>query len=446
MFKKILIANRGEIAVRIIRVCKEMGIKSVAIYSEADKDALHTEMADEAICIGPAPSGESYLNMENIISAAIVTGAQAIHPGFGFLSENSLFAEKCKVCNITFIGPAPEVICKMGNKVEARNMMRNAGVPIISGSRTPVFDVDEAKKMALEIGFPIMIKAAAGGGGKGMRISNTEDDFDENFVTAQMEANSSFGDETMYLERYIEAPNHIEFQILADKYGNVIQLGERDCSIQRHHQKILEEAPSPKLSTKLRKEMGSIAIKVAKIVNYEGAGTVEFLLDKFGKYYFIEMNTRIQVEHGITEMISNIDIVKEQIKIAAGYSLEFKQEDVLLQGHAIECRINAENPEMGFIPCPGKINSVYFPSGNGIRIDTALFSGCSISPFYDSMLAKIIVYDSERRTAIRKMKNVLEKTKIDGVITNLEFQNTILNHRDFEEGNFTTDFIVDKFS
>ena len=446
MFKKILIANRGEIAVRIIRVCKEMGIKSVAIYSEADKDALHTKMADEAICIGPAPSGDSYLNMENIISAAVGTGSQAIHPGFGFLSENSLFAEKCKVCNITFIGPTSEVICKMGNKVEARNMMRNAGVPIISGSRTPVFDVDEAKKMALEIGFPIMIKAAAGGGGKGMRISNTEDDFDENFVTAQMEANSSFGDETMYLERYIEAPNHIEFQILADKYGNVIQLGERDCSIQRHHQKILEEAPSPKLSTKLRKEMGSIAIKVAKIVNYEGAGTVEFLLDKFGKYYFIEMNTRIQVEHGITEMISNIDIVKEQIKIAAGYSLEFKQEDVLLQGHAIECRINAENPEMGFIPCPGKINSVYFPSGNGIRIDTALFSGCSISPFYDSMLAKIIVYDSERRTAIRKMKNVLEKTKIDGVITNLEFQNAILNHRDFEEGNFTTDFIVDKFS
>ena len=322
MFEKILIANRGEIAVRIIKVCKEMGIKSVAIYSEADKDALHTKMADEAICIGPAPSGDSYLNMENIISAAVGTGAQAIHPGFGFLSENSLFAEKCKVCNITFIGPTPEVICKMGNKVEARNMMRNAGVPIISGSRTPVFDVCEAKKVALELGFPIMIKAAAGGGGKGMRISNTEDDFNENFVTAQMEANSSFRDGTMYLERYIEAPNHIEFQILADKYGNVIQLGERDCSIQRHHQKIIEEAPSPKLSVKLRKEMGNIAIKVAKI----------------------------------------------------------------------------------------------------------------------------IVYDSERKKAIRKMKNVLKKIKIDGIITNLEFQNAILNHRDFEEGNFTTDFIVDKFS
>ena len=446
MFEKILIANRGEIAVRIIKVCKEIGIKSVAIYSEADKDALHTKMADEAICIGPAPSGDSYLNMENIISAAVGTGAQAIHPGFGFLSENSLFAEKCKVCNITFIGPTPEVICKMGNKVEARNMMRNAGVPIISGSRTPVFDVCEAKKVALELGFPIMIKAAAGGGGKGMRISNTEDDFNENFVTAQMEANSSFRDGTMYLERYIEAPNHIEFQILADKYGNVIQLGERDCSIQRHHQKIIEEAPSPKLSVKLRKEMGNIAIKVAKIVNYEGAGTVEFLLDKFGKYYFIEMNTRIQVEHGITEMISNVDIVKEQIKIAAGYSLEFKQENILLQGHAIECRINAENPKMGFVPCPGKINNVYFPSGNGVRIDTALFNGCSVSPFYDSMLAKIIVYDSERKKAIRKMKNVLKKIKIDGIITNLEFQNAILNHRDFEEGNFTTDFIVDKFS
>lgn len=319
-------------------------------------------------------------------------------------------------------------------------------IPIISGSRTPVFDVCEAKKVALELGFPIMIKAAAGGGGKGMRISNTEDDFNENFVTAQMEANSSFRDGTMYLERYIEAPNHIEFQILADKYGNVIQLGERDCSIQRHHQKIIEEAPSPKLSVKLRKEMGNIAIKVAKIVNYEGAGTVEFLLDKFGKYYFIEMNTRIQVEHGITEMISNVDIVKEQIKIAAGYSLEFKQENILLQGHAIECRINAENPKMGFVPCPGKINNVYFPSGNGVRIDTALFNGCSVSPFYDSMLAKIIVYDSERKKAIRKMKNVLKKIKIDGIITNLEFQNAILNHRDFEEGNFTTDFIVDKFS
>ena len=446
MFEKILIANRGEIAVRIIKACKEMGIKSVAIYSEADKDALHTKMADEAICIGPAPSGDSYLNMENIISAAVGTGSQAIHPGFGFLSENSLFAEKCKVCNITFIGPTSEVICKMGNKVEARNMMRNAGVPIISGSWTPVFGVCEAKKVALELGFPIMIKAAAGGGGKGMRISNTEDDFNENFVTAQMEANSSFRDGTMYLERYIEAPNHIEFQILADKYGNVIQLGERDCSIQRHHQKIIEEAPSPKISAKLRKEMGNIAIKVAKTVNYEGAGTVEFLLDKFGKYYFIEMNTRIQVEHGVTEMISNVDIVKEQIKIAAGYSLEFKQEDILLQGHAIECRLNAENPKKGFVPCPGKINNVYFPSGNGIRIDTALFNGCSVSPFYDSMLAKIIVYDSERKTAIRKMKSVLKKIKIDGIITNLEFQNAILNHCDFEEGNFTTDFIVDKFS
>ena len=446
MIKKVLIANRGEIAVRIIRACREMGIETVAVYSEADKEALHTKLADEAICIGPAPSKDSYLSMENIISATIISGADAIHPGFGFLSENSKFAELCEQCNITFIGPDSKVIASLGNKQVARNTMMAAGVPVIPGSKEPVYDAKTGAELAREIGYPVIIKAALGGGGKGMRTAWTPEEFESAFQTAQKETEMAFADSTMYIEHFVENPRHIEFQILADKYGNVIHLGERDCSIQRHHQKIIEEAPSPKLSVKLRKEMGNIAIKVAKIVNYEGAGTVEFLLDKFGKYYFIEMNTRIQVEHGITEMISNVDIVKEQIKIAAGYSLEFKQENILLQGHAIECRINAENPKMGFVPCPGKINNVYFPSGNGVRIDTALFNGCSVSPFYDSMLAKIIVYDSERKKAIRKMKNVLKKIKIDGIITNLEFQNAILNHHDFEEGNFTTDFIVDKFS
>lgn len=445
MFNKILIANRGEIAVRIIRACREMGIKSVAVYSEADKDALHVKLADEAVCIGPASSSKSYLNMENIISATIATGAKAIHPGFGFLSENSLFAEKCELCNIIFIGPTSDVIRKMGNKVEARDTMMKAGIPVVLGSRSPIFDVEHAVQFVSQIGFPVMIKASAGGGGKGMRVSKCKEDFLENFVTAQSEANNAFGDASMYLERYIEEPHHIEFQILADKYGNIVQLGERDCSIQRHHQKIIEEAPSPILNTTLREKMGKTAIRVAKVANYEGVGTVEFLLDSNGKYYFIEMNTRVQVEHAVTEMISNVDIIKEQIKVAAGYPLDIMQKDVILNGHAIECRINAENPKRDFLPCSGKVNKVYFPGGNGVRIDTALYNGYVIPPYYDSMLAKIIVHDFDRGSAIDKMKSTLSEVIVEGVPTNLRFQYDILNNSEFIKGNVTTDFIENNF-
>lgn len=445
MFDKILIANRGEIAVRIIRACREMGIKSVAVYSEADKDALHTQLADEAVCIGPAQSSESYLNMENIISATIATGAKAIHPGFGFLSENSRFSEKCELCNIAFIGPKSDIIRKMGNKVEARDTMMKAGVPVVPGSRTPVFDVENAGRIASEIGFPVMIKASGGGGGKGMRVSKCKEDFRENFTTAQLEAYNAFGDDSMYLEKYIENSHHIEFQVLADKYGNVVQLGDRDCSIQRNHQKILEESPSPILTTELRKIMGETAIMVAQVANYESAGTVEFLLDSYGKYYFIEMNTRIQVEHGVTEMITNVDIIKEQIKIASGYPLDIKQKDVNFNGHAIECRINAENPKHSFLPCSGKIKNVHFPGGNGVRIDTALYNGYVIPPYYDSMLAKIIVYDLDRKSAINKMRSMLSELIVEGVPTNLEFQRDILNNLNFWKGDFTTDFITNYF-
>lgn len=445
MFNKILIANRGEIAVRIIRACREMGIKTVAVYSEIDKDALHTQLADEAVCIGPAQSSDSYLNMEGIISAAVVLGAEAIHPGFGFLSENSRFAEKCELCNITFIGPSPGVIYKMGNKVEARAAMMNLGIPVVLGSKSPVCNIEAAEESADEIGYPIMIKAVSGGGGKGMRIARSKEAFKDNFVAAQLEAKKAFGDDSMYLERYIEAPHHIEFQILADKYGNVIQLGERDCSIQRHHQKVIEEAPSPILSNELRERMGNTAVNVAKAVQYEGAGTVEFLFDNFDNYYFMEMNTRIQVEHAVTEMISNIDIVKEQIRIAAGYPLGISQKDVMLRGHSIECRINAENPLLDFRPCSGEITNFHLPGGNGVRVDTALYNGCAIPPYYDSMLAKIIVCDSDRLAAIDKMKGMLSEMLIEGIPTNLEFQCEILNNTDFRKGNFSTSFIENNF-
>lgn len=441
MFEKILIANRGEIAVRIIRACREMGIKTVAVYSEADRDALHTKLADEAVCIGPARSCDSYLNMEEIISATIGVGAKAIHPGFGFLSENSRFAEKCELCNIIFIGPPSHIIRKMGNKLEARAAMMDAGIPVVSGSENPIYDIDKAYKTALDIGYPLMIKASSGGGGKGMRIAKCKEEFRDNFIAAQLEARSAFGDDSMYLERYIESPHHIEFQVLADKYGNIVQLGERDCSIQRHHQKVIEEAPSPVLSSNLRNRMGNAAIEAARSVNYEGAGTVEFLLDNNENYYFIEMNTRIQVEHAVTEMISNIDIVKEQIKIAAGEPLDMKQENILLQGHAIECRINAENPKLNFRPCPGKIARLHFPGGNGVRIDSALYAGYIIPPYYDSMLAKIIVHDSSREAAIKKMKSMLSELVVEGIVTNQEFQNEILSNKDFQKGDFTTDFI-----
>ena len=361
MFQKILIANRGEIAVRIIRACREMGIQSVAVYSEADKDSLHTLLADEAICIGPAPSGKSYLNMEQILAATVAMKAEAIHPGFGFLSENAKFAEMCEKCNITFIGPSADIIHKMGNKSEARKTMMEAGVPVVPGSKEPVYTVEEARKMAEEIGFPVMIKASSGGGGKGMRISWGLDDFDANFQNAQMESVKGFSDNTMYLEKYVENPRHIEFQIMADKFGNVVHLGERDCSIQRRHQKVLEESPSVAISPELRKAMGETAVRAARVVGYENAGTIEFLLDKHKNFYFMEMNTRIQVEHPVTEMVTGLDLIKEQIRVAAGEPLSVKQDDVKLTGHAIECRINAENPAKHFMPCPGKITNVLVP-------------------------------------------------------------------------------------
>ena len=365
MFQKILIANRGEIAVRIIRACREMGIKTVAVYSEADRDALHTLLADEAICIGPAPSAESYLNMEQILTACVAMKADAIHPGFGFLSENARFAELCEKCHIRFIGPPAEVIHRMGNKSEARKTMMEAGVPVIPGSKEPVFTVEEGLKTAREVGFPVMIKASSGGGGKGMRVSYGEDDFASNFQNAQMESVKGFSDDTMYIERFVERPRHIEFQILADSFGNVVHLGERDCSIQRRHQKLLEEAPSAAISEELRERMGQAAVKAARSVHYENAGTIEFLLDKNKEFYFMEMNTRIQVEHPVTEAVTDLDLIKEQIRIAAGEPLSVTQEDIQITGHAIECRINAENPDKHFMPCPGTITDIHLPGGRG---------------------------------------------------------------------------------
>ena len=427
MFQKILIANRGEIAVRIIRACREMGIKTVAVYSEADRDALHAQLADEAVCIGPAAASESYLNMERILSATIATKAEAIHPGFGFLSENSKFVEMCEKCNVTFIGPSAAVINKMGNKSEARRTMMEAGVPVVPGTKEPVYTVEEALKEAEKIGFPIMIKASSGGGGKGMRISESRDDFEENFSTAQRESVNAFADNTMYLERYVGRPRHIEVQIIGDRFGQVVQLGERDCSIQRRHQKMIEESPSCAITEKLRREMGETAVRAAKAVGYESAGTIEFLLDKNGEFFFMEMNTRIQVEHPVTEFVSGVDLVKEQIRVAAGLPLSVKQEDICMSGHAIECRINAENPAKNFMPCPGVIENLHVPGGNGVRIDTAVYNGYQIPPNYDSMIMKVIVHDKDRAGAIAKMRSTLGEVIIEGVQTNLDFQYDILN-------------------
>lgn len=404
MIKKILIANRGEIAVRIIRACREMGIETVAVYSEADKEALHTKLADEAVCIGPAPSKDSYLSMDRIISATIITGADAIHPGFGFLSENSKFAKLCEDCGITFIGPDSDVISRLGNKQEARNTMTAAGVPVIPGSTEAIYDVETGAKTAAEIGYPVIVKAALGGGGKGMRVADTPEEFENAFQTAQKETEMAFGDNTMYIEHFVENPRHIEFQILADKYGNVIHLGERDCSIQRNHQKMIEESPSIALNSKLREKMGYAAVTAAKAAGYENAGTIEFLLEKNGNFYFMEMNTRIQVEHPVTEWVTGIDLVKEQIRIASGEKLSYKQEDVHLSGHAIECRINAENPEKGFRPSPGTITDMYLPGGKGIRIDSAIYSGYTIPPYYDSMVAKLVVWAKNRKKPFGKCR------------------------------------------
>ena len=444
MIRKILIANRGEIAVRIIRACREMGIETVAVYSEADKEALHTQLADEAVCIGPAPSKESYLNMERIISATIVSGADAIHPGFGFLSENSRFAELCEQCHITFIGPGSEVIAKLGNKQEARNTMIAAGVPVIPGSTEPIYDVETGSREAEKIGYPVIIKAALGGGGKGMRVADTPEEFAESFRTAQKEAQMAFGDDTMYIEHFVRHPRHIEFQILADEMGHEIHLGERDCSIQRNHQKMIEESPCAAISEELRKKMGEAAVKAAKAAGYVNAGTIEFLLEKNQKFYFMEMNTRIQVEHPVTEWVTGIDLVKEQIRIASGLPLSYRQEDVQLKGHAIECRINAENPAEGFRPSPGLITDLYLPGGKGIRVDSAVYSGCTIPPYYDSMIAKLIVWAQNREEAIRKMQSALGEVIIEGIDTNVDYQYEIFNHPDYLSGNIDVEFIENK--
>ena len=445
MFQKILIANRGEIAVRIIRACREMGIKTVAVYSEADRDALHTLLADEAICIGPAPSAESYLNMEQILTACVAMKADAIHPGFGFLSENARFAELCEKCHIRFIGPPAEVIHRMGNKSEARKTMMEAGVPVIPGSKEPVFTVEEGLKTAREVGFPVMIKASSGGGGKGMRVSYGEDDFASNFQNAQMESVKGFSDDTMYIERFVERPRHIEFQILADSFGNVVHLGERDCSIQRRHQKLLEEAPSAAISEELRERMGQAAVKAARSVHYENAGTIEFLLDKNKEFYFMEMNTRIQVEHPVTEAVTDLDLIKEQIRSAAGEPLSVTQEDIQITGHAIECRINAENPDKHFMPCPGTITDIHLPGGRGVRVDTAVYNNYTIPPNYDSMILKLIVHDKDRPSAIAKMRSALGELVIEGITTNVDFQYELIGDRDFEDGNVDTDFIPSHF-
>ncbi len=446
MFDKILIANRGEIAVRIIRACREMNIQTVAIYSEADADALHTQLADEAVCIGPAQAQKSYLNMEAIISAAVLTKAKAIHPGFGFLSENSKFAKMSETCGITFIGPDKDVMESMGNKSKARETMETAGIPIVPGSKQPIKTVQEGLKLASEIGYPVILKASAGGGGKGMRVVTKEEEFQGLFANAKMEAKNAFGDDSMYMEKYVINPKHVEFQIMADKFGNVIHLFERDCSIQRRHQKVLEEAPCQVLNESVRKAMGECAVKVAKYIGYYSAGTVEFLLDENQSFYFMEMNTRVQVEHPVTEMITGLDIIKEQIRIAAGLPLSISQEEVITSGHAIECRVNAEDAYHNFRPCPGSITNLHIPGGNGVRVDTAIYTGYKIPPYYDSMLAKVIVKGRNREEAIDKMRSVLGEFIVEGVTTNIDFLYEIIQNRTFCNGEINTGFIEQEFS
>lgn len=443
MFDKILIANRGEIAVRIIRACREMGIKTVAVFSEPDREALHTQLADEAVCIGSAKVGDSYLDMNNIISAAVEKQAQAIHPGFGFLSENSMFAGVCKDCNIKFIGPKGSVIDALGNKANARQMMINAGVPVIPGSDGVIADVDNAYEMADKLGYPVIVKASAGGGGKGIRIVRKKEDLKEAFLSAQSETKTAFGDDSMYMEKLIEGARHVEVQILGDSFGNVIHLGERDCSLQRKNQKVLEETPCEVLSEATRAKICESAVKAAKAAGYENAGTIEFLYDeKSDKYYFMEMNTRVQVEHPITEMVTGVDIVKEQIRIAAGEKLSYRQDDIKISGHAIECRINAEDPSRNFAPCPGMIDYLLMPSGGiGLRVDSAIYQGYEIPPYYDSMLAKVIVHGKDRKEAIAKMKRALYEFVIEGVDTNIEYQNRILNNKQFEKCQYNTSFL-----
>ncbi|EYE88930.1 acetyl-CoA carboxylase biotin carboxylase subunit [Fervidicella metallireducens AeB] len=441
MFKRILIANRGEIAVRIIRACIEMGIETVAVYSEADKDSMHVLMADKAVCIGPAESKKSYLNIPAILTAAQLTGAEAIHPGFGFLSENSKFASLCSLAGIKFIGPSPEAIDLMGDKATARETMKKAGVPIVPGSEGKIYIADEGLKIAKEIGFPVMIKASSGGGGRGMRVVFCEEEFISLFNICQNEARVAFNDDALYIEKFIQNPRHIEFQILADSKGNIIHLGERDCTLQRRNQKVVEEAPSLILDENLRKTMGEAAIKAAKACNYENAGTIEFLLDKYKNFYFMEMNTRVQVEHPVTELITGVDIIKEQIKIAYGEKLSIAQDEVKISGHAIECRINAENPDFNFRPSPGKVTTFHAPGGFGVRVDSAIYQDYSIPPFYDSMIGKLIVHGRNREEAICKMKRALSEFVIGGVDNNIDFLINLLNQEDIINNNYDTSYI-----
>ena len=444
MFNKILIANRGEIAVRIIRACREMNIETVAVYSETDREALHVMLADEAVCIGPAKAKDSYLNMQNIISATVLTGARAIHPGFGFLSENSSFARMCEDCNIAFIGPTADTIELMGNKSRARETMMKAGVPVVPGSEGEIVCIKDAHELAEIIGYPIMIKASSGGGGKGMRAVYDSKDLENAIQSAKNEAKAAFGDDKVYLEKLIVNPKHIEFQILADKFGNILHLGERDCSLQRRNQKVLEETPSAIMTSELRSRMGSAAIKAAKASGYVNAGTIEFLLDNKGNYYFMEMNTRVQVEHPITEMVTGIDIIKEQIRIACGEKLPYKQKDIVFAGHAIECRINAEDPKRNFMPCPGLVENVLFPGGFGVRIDSALYPGYMVPSCYDSMIAKVIAYGKDRNEAIQRMKRALSEFVIDGIETNIDYQYELLEKEEVLSGRYHTGFIEGK--
>ncbi len=443
MFKKVLIANRGEIAVRIIRACRELGIRTVAVYSTADKSSLHAQIADEAICIGPADSSKSYLNMAAIISACEITGADAVHPGFGFLSENSKFASICEKCGITFIGPSPESIDMLGDKATAKKTMEEAGVPVIPGSKGEIKSIEEAKELASKIGYPVLIKAAAGGGGRGIRIVNSAEELEAQIIAAKQESLNFFSDDSVYLEKFIERPRHVEIQIAADKHGNVVYLGERDCSLQRRHQKVLEESPSPVMTEELRTRMGKAAVKAAKVSNYYNVGTIEFLVDKNNDFYFMEMNTRIQVEHPVTEFVTGIDLVKTQIKIADGQKLDFKQKDISVKGHSIECRINAECPEKGFRPCPGVINALYTPGGPGIRVDSAVYQGYTITPYYDSMISKLIVYGNTRQEAIMKMKWALSEFIVSGIDTNIDFQLELIRSEGFESGSYDVGFIED---
>src|SRR5690242_7884110 len=440
MFKKILIANRGEIALRVICACRELGIKTVAVYSEADENSLHVRFADEDVCIGPARSADSYLSVPAILSAAEITGADAIHPGYGFLSESAYLAEVCEACHIRFIGPAPNVIRLLGDKARARRAMKKAGVPILPGSDGPVDSEEKAQKVAKDLGFPVIIKAVAGGGGRGMRVIRAAGELSKALKTAQREAEAAFGVGDVYLEKYVESPRHIEFQVLGDHHGSVIHLGERECSIQRRHQKLVEESPSVALSEKVRRKMGAVVIDAAKAVQYTNAGTFEFLMDRDGHFYFMEANTRLQVEHPVTEMVTGIDIVKEQIRIAAGERLSFKQSDITFTGHSIECRINAEDPDT-FVPSPGIIHAFSVPGGPGVRVDSFAHSECTVSPYYDSMIAKIIVHGRDRQEAIARMRRTLEMTVVEGIKTSIPMHLKILADKDFQAGKLSTAFM-----